>query len=308
MTAMRRLVRPRHVVAALALATIVGVVLAVAQPQTPPTSLANAPAAAAPRAHPPAIADAPTGTTPSRGPSPSSAATPAAAPGSPADALPPDTVVPAPSPAASAQPVRTVTGPGISPPPRSDAPLVRVSPPAKPLPPPAPIVPRRMMPVMMEDPATLVVGRIRVRLPGLETVAADAVCTDPAGQDWPCGRRALAGVRALVRGKVVDCPLPSDARAGRFEVACRVGGVDLAERIVAAGWARPQPGESALAEAERRAEARGLGLHAAVAPLPSDPFPDPGDLPSDRTTAPIDGGAATDTTAPAGGPLDLRAP
>ena len=230
-------------------------------------------------------------------PPPHPASTAAADSAAPSEPQPP---TPLAAPAAEPPPVRTVTGPGITPLPPADTPPYRVAPPEKPKPPAPPIVIRRLGLVKMEDTAHFSVGAIRVRLPGVAVTGADDICRDRAGIEWPCGRRALAGVRAVVRGKAVDCPLPDKVRRGDFVTDCTLAGADMAERIVASGWARALDREGRLGEAERQAEARGLGLHGAAMPIGVDPFPDPGDLPPDHTTAPLAGAGTTPTpTAPA---------
>lgn len=273
----RRRRRPlRHVVAALGLATIAAVAMTVARQDD---------ASAPPEPRP--------------SPSPASSASPLPDPARTA-ARPPSLPVADASavPAAAVGGVRPVSGPGITPFPTAEVPPVRIAPPEKPKPPPAPVKPRRLMPIAMETTAEFTAGDIRVRLPGVGVVAPDETCRDRAGIEWPCGRRALAGIRALVRGKAVECPLPDKVRRGSFVVDCTLAGADLAERIVASGWARALDRESSLIEAERRAEANGLGLHAAVAPSLADALPMPAELPPDATTAPLGTAAGTATAAP----------
>jgi endonuclease YncB( thermonuclease family) len=202
----------------------------------------------------------------------------------------------APPAAETATAVRTVSGPGITPPPPAETPPMRVAPPVRPEPPPPPIVTRRLGLVKMEDAAQFSAGDIRVRLPGVAALGAEEVCRDRAGTPWPCGRRALAAVRAVVRGKTVDCPLPDKVKRGSFTTDCTLAGRDMAERIVASGWARALDPEGRLGAAERAAAAKSLGLHGDAAPIGVDPFPEPGDVPADRTTASLpgagDGGGA----------------
>jgi endonuclease YncB( thermonuclease family) len=213
------------------------------------------------------------------------------------EAAPPPAITPtAPTADASAPSdppaeVRMVGGPGITPPPASDEPPVRVAPPKKPEPPPPPIVQRRLGLVKMEDTAHFSVGAIHVRLPGVVVTGPDEICRDRAGTAWPCGRRALAGVRAVVRGRAVDCPLPDKVRRGEFVTDCTLAGADMAERLVASGWTRALDRDGPLGAADREAEAKGLGLHGTAMPIGVDPFPDPGEVPPDRTTAPLAGGA-----------------
>ncbi|MDK9696423.1 MAG: hypothetical protein OEL76_08530 [Siculibacillus sp.] len=200
------------------------------------------------------------------------------------------------APAEAPVAVRRVSGPGITPLPETVFPPQRVAPPLRPEPPPPPIVMRRLGLVRMDNPAEFSVGDIRVRLPGVAIIGPDEICRDRAGTEWPCGRRALAGVRAVVRGKAVDCPLPDKVRRGSFVADCRLAGADMAERLVASGWARALDRERALDAAERQAEAKGLGLHGTALPIGVDPFPDPGEMPADRTTAPLSGAEASAAT------------
>ncbi|WP_407695492.1 thermonuclease family protein, partial [Siculibacillus lacustris] len=183
----------------------------------------------------------------------------------------------------------------LAPPPAAATPPQRVAPPQPPALPAAPIVPRRLAPVVVEDAATLGAGRLHLRLPGVVAVPLDETCRDAAGQIWPCGRRALAAIRAFVRGRTVTCPLPKTARTGTFDVACTIGGIDLATWAVEQGWARPDESSETARAAAETAQREGRGVHRSVAP-PVAPLPDAGpngvDVPPDRTTAPLAGGTA----------------
>ncbi len=190
--------------------------------------------------------------------------------------------------------VRIITGPGISPPPVLEGPPERVAPPKPPAEPPAPIVERRLGPVVVESAAEIRAGRLRIRLPGVEAVARDEVCRDAKGEDWACGRRALAAARRLVRLRPVACLVPSDARRGTYDAACTLAGEDLGRQFVAAGWARATAGGPLVAaETEAREAGRGVwGAAPVVAALPDLPAPSDA-LPPDLTTAPLADGAAT---------------
>jgi len=188
--------------------------------------------------------------------------------------------------------VRVITGPGLPVLPRAERPPERVTPPAKPLPPPAPIVTRRFAPILVEDAATLVAGGLRLVQPGVVPIAVEETCRDGAEVEWPCGRRALAALRAMVRLRPMECDVPKDAKRGRFETACRLGGVDFGEAAVRAGWARAVPGSAyeALAETARR-EGRGIFGPAPAAPTEAvGPEPASEALPADVTMAPLAGG------------------
>lgn len=217
--------------------------------------------------------------------------------------------------------VRVITAPGLTPPPRFETSPQRVEPPSAAPRPAGPIVERRIGPVVVEDAATLVARRLRIRLPGIAVSGAEETCRDTAGVEHPCGRRALAGLRALLRLRPVTCPLPADARAGLYEARCAfLSGGDVGEAFVASGWARAAAdGPYAAAEAAARTAERGLW-----GPLPSETepaataIPEAGDFvpPPDVTTAPLPGGRdeATPTTRaaavpgaadPAGAPMRL---
>jgi endonuclease YncB( thermonuclease family) len=273
----RRRLPLRHAVAALGVVAIGAIVATVPRPGEEPATERRG----GPSAPPPARETAEQAGT----------VAPAASPASPSSAAPTATTVPA--------PVRAIDAPGVAAFPAGATPPVRIDPPAKPAPPPAKVVTRRLMPVAMETTAEFSIGEIRVRLPGVAIVSADEICRDRAGVAWPCGRRALAGVRAVVRGRAVDCPLPEKVRRGSFVVDCTLAGADLGERLIASGWARALDREGRLGEAERAAEAKGLGLHAAEAPNMVDALPAPKEAPPDTTTAPL-GAVAGSPGAPLG--------
>lgn len=271
----RRRLPLRHAVAALGVVAIGAIVATVPRPGEEAATERRGTPSAAPPAKETAAAQA--GLPAPASPSPATASAPTAAPA----------------------PVRAIDAPGLAAFPTSATPPVRIDPPAKPAPPPAKVVTRRLMPVAMETTAEFSAGEIRVRLPGVAIVSADEICRDRAGVAWPCGRRALAGVRAVVRGRAVDCPLPEKVRRGAFVVDCTLAGADLGERLIASGWARALDREGRLGEAERAAEAKGLGLHAAEAPNMVDALPSPKEAPPDTTTAPL-GAVAGSPGAPLG--------
>lgn len=215
--------------------------------------------------------------------------------------------------------MRVITGPGIGTAPTHQGAPQRVEPPRAPAKPPAPIVARRLGPVVIESAAQLRAGRLTVHIDGVEALERDETCRDDDGHEWACGRRGLAAIRAMVRLRPVACPLPADARGGAFDAACTLGGSDLGERFVAAGWARARAdGPLVAAEATARAERRGIwGPAPPVVSLAAMPEPTAEGLPPDRTTAPLGADAAAEAprdapTAPsaAGAPmvLDRRDP
>lgn len=196
---------------------------------------------------------------------------------------------------AEAGEVRIITAPGLTPGPRLEGTPQRIDPP-KPVRPAAPIADRRLGPVVVEDGERLVVRRFRIRLPGVAAVPLDETCRDGDGVEWPCGRRALAGLRAILRLSPIVCPLPSDARGGAFDARCSLlSGADVGETFVASGWARATA-EGPYGEAEARAKSAGRGVWGAAPAVPTAepsaaaaPSGDIG-VPPDVTTGPLPGG------------------
>ena len=201
----------------------------------------------------------------------------------------------APAPAGE---VRVITAPGLTPAPSFETTPQRVERP-RPVTPTAPIADRRLGPVVVESGERIRARRLAIRLPGVAAVGLDESCRDAAGVEWPCGRRALAGLRALLRLRPVTCPLPADARSGDFEASCAFGpGRDLGEAFVASGWARADGGTYAAAEEAAKRDGRGIWGPAptATAALPDVAAPTE-TLPPDLTTAPLaDGGGAASAT------------
>ncbi|NLH79240.1 MAG: thermonuclease family protein [Phyllobacteriaceae bacterium] len=198
--------------------------------------------------------------------------------------------------------VRVITAPGLTPAPTFEHAPERVERPRPPKP-DAPIADRRLGPVVVESGERIGARRLTIHLPGVVAVGPDETCRDAAGTDWPCGRQATVGLRALVRLRPVACPLPSDARSGDYTAACSFGtGRDLGEAFVASGWARAEAGGPYEA-AEAAAKHDGRGVWGA-APAPVAALPEaataPTELPPDLTTAPLlDGGGDVAATAPA---------
>lgn len=202
--------------------------------------------------------------------------------------------------AAAAGEVRVITAPGLPPPPRFDAAPERIAPPAPPTSTSPPAM-RRLGPVVVEDGATVRSRRLRVRLVGVAAIERDETCRDQSDVEWPCGARALAGLRRMVRLRPVDCLLPQDARSGSFEGTCAfVAGGDLGEAFVASGWARAVPGGPyGDAEAAARREGRGAwGAAAPLVPAATSAATIPDDLPPDLTTAPLPGAVEVPTAPP----------
>lgn len=114
-------------------------------------------------------------------------------------------------------------------------------------------------------PIVLAAGRFSVggkvlELDGIVPIAVNRQCTDSAGEGWPCGRMARTAFANLVRGRTIDCDVPSRQWSGTAQARCTLAGKDLSRWLSENGWAEAAGGSpyEAAAEAARQA---GLGLH-----------------------------------------------
>ena len=119
----------------------------------------------------------------------------------------------------------------------------------------------------VSDGDTLRIGAERIRIFGIDAPEAGQSCDSGAKGAWACGAAATARLRELIGDRPVTC-LPRDRdRYGRLVATCRVGRLDLGERLVAEGLARAYTrfGDD-YAATERRAKTEAIGLwHGAAA-------------------------------------------
>lgn len=120
------------------------------------------------------------------------------------------------------------------------------------------------------DGDSFVLGAERVRLWGVDAPEGRQVCQDVRGRDYRCGDMARDRLKGLVGGRPIDCRERDRDGYGRMVAQCRVGGVDLGEAMVRAGWAveyrQFSRGAYTAAEAEARAAKRGLWAGSFEAP------------------------------------------
>lgn len=112
------------------------------------------------------------------------------------------------------------------------------------------------------DGDTFTLGAERVRLWGIDAPEGRQVCQDAAGHGFRCGDVARERLIALIGGRSVDCRQKDRDVYGRMVAQCSVGGRDLGETMVRAGWAieyrQFSQGAYAAAEREARSAKRGL--------------------------------------------------
>lgn len=98
-----------------------------------------------------------------------------------------------------------------------------------------------------------------VAVSGVDIMPEDETCIDEAGKSWPCGVRARAAFRALIRQRAVNCVVPPEGGRDLISASCRIGKVDLGEWLVTNGWVRPVAG-GPYAEAGEKAKAEKRGI------------------------------------------------
>jgi endonuclease YncB( thermonuclease family) len=116
---------------------------------------------------------------------------------------------------------------------------------------------KRLFNPVIESAGVIDIGARVIRIAGVAAPEADKRCGAGPGT-WPCGRMARAALRRFIRGRAIECAVPAGADAIPDSAQCFVAEEDIAEWLVAQGWAEPD-GE-ALADAGKRARAAKLGL------------------------------------------------
>lgn len=96
-----------------------------------------------------------------------------------------------------------------------------------------------------------------IRLAGATALDFDQRCGEGAAA-WPCGRMARAALRSFIRGRAIDCEIPAGADKLPDPAACSVGGENIAEWLVAQGWAKRSGDDFEAAEKAARDAKLGL--------------------------------------------------
>lgn len=118
--------------------------------------------------------------------------------------------------------------------------------------------------VRVVDGDTLKVGEATVRLAGLDAPERGQPCQKADGTLFDCGEAAARYLAALVHRRSLACDVAGRDRYGRFVGICRAEGRDLAEAMVASGWAiavaegRRGQARYGVAEAQARSARNGM--------------------------------------------------
>jgi endonuclease YncB( thermonuclease family) len=87
------------------------------------------------------------------------------------------------------------------------------------------------------DGRTLATSALRIRLSGLELPPAEEICRTLDGRLEACAARAATQLELMTRHRKVSCRYRIEV-AGEAVGACRIGGSDLAERLVRTGFVK----------------------------------------------------------------------
>ncbi|QND49466.1 hypothetical protein HB780_28640 [Rhizobium lusitanum] len=127
----------------------------------------------------------------------------------------------------------------------------------------------------------LTVGNRSVQLSGIIPTDVGRMCAGSNGKSWPCGTAARTAFRMYLRGRIIDCDLPSATWQGTVTGHCRYVRIDLSEWLVRFGWAEPEAGSPLEAVAEQaKQQKRGIygddprkGRKSTLAPAPAKEDP-----------------------------------
>jgi endonuclease YncB( thermonuclease family) len=119
------------------------------------------------------------------------------------------------------------------------------------------------------DGDTLDISGERIRLEGIDAPERDQVCKMADGRPWSCGEAATRMLRTLVGNRELVCERRGMDKYRRALAVCFVGGENINEAMVRAGYAWAfvrYSSEFVDAEAEARAAKSGVWQGAAQAP------------------------------------------
>lgn len=126
----------------------------------------------------------------------------------------------------------------------------------------------------VSDGDTFKIGKVRVRLHGIDAPEIAQKCAQPDGGSYACGVRATNALKALIGSTPVFCAILDVDRYGRLIGHCLIGstsGMDLGRLMVAEGWAVAYRRYSLdYVPAEARAKAGRLGIWRGEFQLPED--------------------------------------
>jgi endonuclease YncB( thermonuclease family) len=106
------------------------------------------------------------------------------------------------------------------------------------------------------DGDTIEIAGQPIRLAGADAPPANAIC-GALGHEWRCGQEATFALAYAVAEHWVTCVPRDEDALGILVARCKVGPYDLAERMIADGWAMAVGGYD-FAESIAKRERKGI--------------------------------------------------
>ena len=111
------------------------------------------------------------------------------------------------------------------------------------------------------DGDSLKLDGVEIRLYGIDAPESRQICTDRAGNPYPCGRQSARALRRLVGAGSITCKVETLDRYGRSVSVCAAGKANLNLEMVKSGWAvayRSMSQDFVAAEEAARTARKGL--------------------------------------------------
>lgn len=111
------------------------------------------------------------------------------------------------------------------------------------------------------DGDSIKLGRIEIRLQGVDAVEGDQLCRRADGEPWPCGSQARRALARFVAKQTVTCVHHGNDGYGRTLATCSVESGEINDWLVRQGWAiayRRYSRAYIEAEAEAKAARRNI--------------------------------------------------
>ena len=121
------------------------------------------------------------------------------------------------------------------------------------------------------DGDSIDIGRLRIRLEGIDAPELAQQCADATGRVYDCGQKAALALEDLVRNNIVRCARRGVDQYGRTLAVCTAGSIDMNAAMVESGNAVAYRENSlAYVPNEDRAKEAKRGLWAGSFKLPKD--------------------------------------
>jgi len=116
-------------------------------------------------------------------------------------------------------------------------------------------------PAKIVDGDTIEIGRVAIRLHGIDAPEAGQDCNTARGRDWACGQKAINELAKLAGGKSVICEGKEWDSYDRLIAVCKVDGRSLNKAMIENGlaWAFVKYADDYVKQ-ERQAREQGVGV------------------------------------------------